>query len=105
MAFAGDVNAQAEGGETPLHRAVQRIALAMVKVPPPLPAFRRRWRYPSSYDHAGSHACAQVLLKHGATVHAADEAGGLPEDYLKIPHATGARAAILAALAAATQEL
>ena len=104
MAFAGDVNAQAEGGETPLHRAVQRTALAMVKVPP-IPAFRRRWRYPSSYDPAGSHACAQVLLKPGATVAAADEAGGLPEDYLKIPHATGVGAAILAALAAARQEL
>ena len=45
VAFAGDVNAQAEGGETPLHRAVQRTALAMVKVPPP-PAFRRRWCCP-----------------------------------------------------------
>ena len=32
LSLAGDVNAQAEGGETPLHRAVQRNALAMVKV-------------------------------------------------------------------------
>ena len=104
------MNAQAEGGETPLHRAVQRNALAMVKVgchpaPSRVPAFRRHWRYPSSYDPAGSHACAQVLLKHGAAVDAADEAGGLPEDYLKIPHATGDGAAILVALAAAKQEL
>ena len=104
------MNAQAEGGETPLHRAVQRTALAMVKVvPPPSRPFAAAGVAPRrtvAYDPAGSHACAQVLLKHGATVDAADEAGGLPEDYLKIPHATGAdSAAILAALAAARQEL
>ena len=44
-------------------------------------------------------------MKHGAAADAADEAGGLPDDYLKIPHATGDGAAILAALVAAKQEL